>query len=262
MSDVLVLCYHAVSERWSADLSVTPKRLRDQLRLLLASGYRATTFHAAVTSPPARKTLAITFDDAFRSVLDLAYPILSELDVPGTVFVPTAFPDEDRALAWPGIDHWAAGPHAAELAALSWRDLRWLADRGWEIGSHTRSHPYLTQLDDATLSEELQESRKVCGREVGRSCISVAYPYGDVDARVVDAARTAGYQTGGTLPSRLYRGRPLSWPRIGVYRGDDLRRFRLKTSAVVRGLRTVVDGRRGEPTSATGRRPQTRSREG
>ncbi len=55
---------------------------------------------------------------------------------------------------------------------------------------------------------------------------------------------------------------PLSWPRIGVYRRDDLRRFRLKTSAVVRGLRTVVDVRRGEPTSATGRRPQTRSREG
>ena len=55
----------------------------------------------------------MTFDDAFGSVLDLAYPILSELDVPGTVFAPTVFPDEDRALAWsgsvagarPGVSH-------------------------------------------------------------------------------------------------------------------------------------------------------------
>ncbi len=243
VSDVLVLCYHACSERWPADLSVTPERLYDQLRVLLRGGYRATTFDVAVRSPPARKTLAVTFDDAFRSVLDLAYPILSELDVPGTVFVPTAFPEEERTLAWPGIDHWAAGPHAAELAALSWSDLRWLADRGWEIGSHTRSHPYLTRLDDAALSYELQESREACVRELGRPCPSVAYPYGDVDARVINAARTAGYETGGTLPHRLHRGSPLSWPRIGVYHRDDLRRFRLKTSVVVRKLRTAVEPR-------------------
>jgi peptidoglycan/xylan/chitin deacetylase (PgdA/CDA1 family) len=198
----------------------------------------------------------VTFDDAFGSVLDLAYPILSELDVPGTVFVPTVFPDEDRALAWSGIDHWARGPHAGELAALSWADLRLLADDGWEIGSHTRSHPRLTLLDDAGLADELLDSREACERELGRPCASIAYPYGDVDVRVVNAARAAGYQTGGTLPSRLCRGLPLSWPRIGVYHRDDLRRFRLKTSGVVRGLRTAVEGRR-HPSSASGLPPQT-----
>jgi len=241
MTDVLVLCYHAVSERWPADLSITPQSLREQLRLLLRKGYQPTTFHAAVTRVPAHKTLAVTFDDAFKSVFDVAFPILSELDVPGTVFVPTAF--IDSPLSWPGIDHWARSPYAAELGGMSWAELGELADAGWEIGSHTHSHPRLTRLDDGALFAELDQSRNACERELGRPCSSLAYPYGDFDARVVEAARAAGYLAGGTLPSRLYRALPLSWPRAGVYHRDSLRRFRLKTSASVRRVRTQVEGR-------------------
>ena len=51
MSDVLVLCYHAVSPRWPADLSVTPEAFERQLQLLVGRGYRGATFHDAVTSP-------------------------------------------------------------------------------------------------------------------------------------------------------------------------------------------------------------------
>jgi peptidoglycan/xylan/chitin deacetylase (PgdA/CDA1 family) len=63
MSDVLVLCYHAVSVRWPAELSVTPERLEEQLRLLVRRGFKGATFHQAVIAPPAPRTLAVTFDD-------------------------------------------------------------------------------------------------------------------------------------------------------------------------------------------------------
>ena len=46
MGDPLVLCYHAVSERWPAPLSVTPDAFERQLRRLSRGGFRGVTFEA------------------------------------------------------------------------------------------------------------------------------------------------------------------------------------------------------------------------
>ena len=65
MTDVLALCYHAVSERWPADLSIAPRHLEAHLQMLADRGFRGVTFREAVLGPPDSKTLAITFDDAY-----------------------------------------------------------------------------------------------------------------------------------------------------------------------------------------------------
>src|SRR3954452_15915050 len=69
--DTLVLCYHAISETWPAALSTTPERFEAQLDLLLRRGYRPQTFTAAIKGATRKKTFAVTFDDAYRSVLEL-----------------------------------------------------------------------------------------------------------------------------------------------------------------------------------------------
>lgn len=237
MSDVLVLCYHAVSDGWTARLSVTPHALERQLEALLGQGYVATTFERAVFDPPAARTLAVTFDDAYRSVAVHARPILESLGVPGTTFVPTLWPERRRPMAWPGIDGWLGTEWEGELHASDWEELGLLAAAGWEIGSHTRSHPHLTSLADGDLAEELERSREDCEAALGRPCRSLAYPYGDVDPRVVAAARRAGYACAAALPRRFDSRDPLCWPRVGVYHRDDLWRFRAKTSSALRRLR-------------------------
>jgi peptidoglycan/xylan/chitin deacetylase (PgdA/CDA1 family) len=236
-SDFLVLCYHAVSPRWPADLSITPANLEAQLELLANRGYRGVTFTEAVTGPRPEKAVAVTFDDAYRSVLELGEPILARLGWPATVYVPTDYAGTERPMSWPGIDHWAGGEFERELVPMSWDELDGLAARGWEIGSHTCSHPHLTTLDPAALEHELRRSKSICEDRLGRPCESIAYPYGDHDAVVVEATRGAGYRAAGTLPSRMDARDPLRWPRVGVYYGDDLRRFRTKVSPLVRGLR-------------------------
>jgi peptidoglycan/xylan/chitin deacetylase (PgdA/CDA1 family) len=235
--DVLVLCYHAVSDRWPAALAVPPSSLTAQLEFLVERGYRGATFREAVTAPPHSRTLAVTFDDAFLSVLEHAEPVLSSLGLPGTVFAVTDFADSGRPLSWQGIEQWRGGPHDVELRGLDWVALRELAGRGWEVGSHTCAHPRLTRLDDVALAAELRASRAACERELGGACTSVAYPYGDVDRRVVSAAASAGYTAGAALPARPTVPSALEWPRIGVYNIDSLQRFRLKASPAVRSLR-------------------------
>ena len=237
MPEPLVLCYHAVSARWPAGLAVEPQRLEEQLSLLLRRGYVATTLSRALSEPPGRRTLAVTFDDAFHSVYELAFPILSRLGIPATVFVPTAFAGKHEPMCWPGIDEWLGTDHQHELRCCSWEELATLAEHGWEIGSHTRTHPHLTALADEDLTNELRDSRIECEDRLGRACRSLAFPYGDYDARVV-AAAGSHYSYACTLPRRFPVGEPLAWPRVGVYRRDDMARFRLKASAVVRGLRS------------------------
>ncbi len=238
MSDTIVLCYHALSTSWEADLSVKPERFERQLELLVDRGYRGVLFSDAVSYSGHEKILAVTFDDAFRSVNEIARPILERLGLTATVFAATDCITAGGPVRWSGMEHWVGTPFEQELTQLTWTELKTLAESGWEVGSHACTHPHLTQVDDATLEDELVRSKAECELRLSRPCTSIAYPYGDVDDRVVAATARAGYVAGAALPSRLKMRGPLEWPRVGVYRVDDERRFRLKASPVVRIVRS------------------------
>jgi peptidoglycan/xylan/chitin deacetylase (PgdA/CDA1 family) len=241
LSDVLVLCYHAVSKRWPAAMAIAPEHLEQHLTLLAEWGYRGATFQEAVCEVRTEKTAVITFDDAYRSVIELALPVLSRVGFCATVFAPTAFIGSNEPMAWPGIDPWLDTEHRDELVPMSWEELDSLAREGWEIGSHTSSHPHLPLLDQSVLDRELSESRREIEDRLGRPCHSLAYPYGDHDRRVLDAAGRAGYSAaactarGGLRPPTG----PLDWPRTVVNRFDVDRRARLKLSPTLRRIRAT-----------------------
>ena len=236
--DLLVLCYHAVQEAPVTALDVSESALRKQLELLLAKGYCGSTFAAAVGGAVGARTLAVTFDDGHRSVLERAFPLLSELGMPATVFVPTSL------VGQPG--------------ALSWDELRELARAGWEIGSHTVSHAMLTQASEDELANELRESRESIERELDQPCHSLAYPYGEADARVIAAAEAAGYRAACVLSGRLASSSVLAWPRVGVGPADGDVVFRIKTAPLVRRMR---GSRLGEPLNVIVRKLRNGQRE-
>jgi peptidoglycan/xylan/chitin deacetylase (PgdA/CDA1 family) len=244
----LVLCYHGVSERWQSDLAVTPQRLEEQLRLLLRRGWQPATFHQAATAPPWRKTLAVTFDDGYRSVRELAFPVLQRLGIPATVYVPTALVGWPGPLSWDGIERWLGTPDEQELVPMDWDELQWLAWRGWEIGSHTCSHPHLPEEDDAVLAFELERSRETLEMHMSKRCDSLAYPYGDFNRRVIEAARAAGYGSACTL-NAVDEPHALAWPRVGLYDVDRGARLRLKLSTRLRRLHASLRGGHPERVS-------------
>jgi peptidoglycan/xylan/chitin deacetylase (PgdA/CDA1 family) len=239
VSDLLVLCYHAVSPTWPAALSVTPEAMDRQLGLLARRGYRGATFSEAVSSPPRGRTVVVTFDDNYRSVLERAKPILDRHGLVGTLYVPTDWVGDPRPMTWPGIDRWLGTPHEPDLHGLEWEELAGLAAAGWEIGSHTCSHPHLTSLDDAQLTHELVSSKAVVEERLGRPCTSIAYPYGDFDARVERATMAAGYRAAGTIPRQLSPPRLSAWPRAPLFHVDGDLRVRLKVSPAIRRIRAT-----------------------
>jgi peptidoglycan/xylan/chitin deacetylase (PgdA/CDA1 family) len=237
----LILCYHAVSSAWPSALAIAEEVLEHHVQFLRERAYQALTLSDAERRRHertlAKRSVVITFDDAFASTL-AAKPILDSAGFPATVFVPTGFIDSDRLLSYAEVADVDAR-YAQELRALTWEELAELRDSGWEIGSHTVSHPRLTELDDASLFHELEESRNEIRKRLG-DCGSVAYPYGLADARVAAAARRAGYIAGCTLTASHRIDERFRRPRVGLYPPDTGLRFRAKLSPALRTLRRTA----------------------
>ena len=228
----IVLCYHAVSAGWRTPLAVSPAQLEQQLQHFASRGYAALTFVEAERrrrsgTLPA-KTLVVTFDDAFASILQ-ARPILARLGFPATVFVVGDFVGGDRLLEWPGITDWLETEHREEFRCLPESELRGLQDEGWEIGAHTMTHPHLPELDSEAALHELAASRELVAERFG-ACETVAYPFGEADDRIAELAARAGYLAACTLTRSLKRDEPLLRPRVAVSGPDTPLKAWLKMS--------------------------------
>jgi peptidoglycan/xylan/chitin deacetylase (PgdA/CDA1 family) len=220
----LLLSYHAVGT-WSPTLAIPEPTLRAQLALLRRRGYVGLTAAEAERrrqdgTLPAR-TVVVTFDDGFRSVLR-AKPILDELGFPATVFAVTSFVESGELLRWPGLEQ--------SEASLGWSELKLLHEGGWEVGSHTATHPLLPDLDDAELERELVDSRVTIRKWLG-SCETLAYPYGRADARTAAATGRAGYLVAFTLGRAHRPDEPLRRPRLGLRDVDRGLKLRLQLSS-------------------------------
>jgi len=86
-------------------ISATPNVFRQQMKFISAN-YDLVSMDDLLTASEGgkglpRRALMVTFDDAYRDFNENAWPVMKELGVPATVFVPTAYPDNtDRAFWW------------------------------------------------------------------------------------------------------------------------------------------------------------------
>jgi peptidoglycan/xylan/chitin deacetylase (PgdA/CDA1 family) len=246
--DVLVLCYHSIVASGD-ETSVAPDAFERQVGALLRKGY--VPMLASSLSAPARptKSLIVTFDDGYRSVVESAAPILQSLGVVATVFVTTQFVGSEVTTS--GAKSKGQG--------LSWDALRELAGSGWEVGSHSVTHARLPDLDDASLEAELEDSKQLIESQLESSCRSFAYPFGLVNDRVEGCVRRAGYDQAFTVPRRMAEPTAYRWPRVSVLRSDGRLSFNLKTSTSVRLFRRTALGSATAGSVARARRPMRRA---
>jgi peptidoglycan/xylan/chitin deacetylase (PgdA/CDA1 family) len=239
-AETLILCYHAVSADWPNPGAIEPAALERQVAYLRRRGYTFRTLSDALAREDGR-SVVFTFDDAFHSVLERGLPVLRRHRVPATVFVPTDFAEEGAPMTWSTLGRWCGTEHEDELCCMDWGEIRQLAAAGWEIGSHTCSHPDLTTLEPGRAGAELGRSRIACEDALQRPCPALAYPFGAHDDAVVAEAAKAGYVSGVTLGNRLLERRrredPLRLSREGVYRGASRFHFALAASPLLGRLR-------------------------
>ena len=148
------------------------------------------------------RALALTFDDGYASVLETAWPLLCQRNMPATSFVVSGAWDGERRYPWDLLE----AEH--DRLRLSRPDeLVDAARSGLDIGSHSVSHPWLPRLTDDELKRELVDSRQAVSELIGRPVTSFAYPTGGWNRTVREATQAAGYSVGITVDRGLNTSR-------------------------------------------------------
>jgi peptidoglycan/xylan/chitin deacetylase (PgdA/CDA1 family) len=188
----IVLCYHVVESPYDTEFSITRETFVQQMQYLAATGYNVISladlsdYVAGRRKSLPENAVVVTVDDGYRSVYDELFPVMKKHKFPFTVFVYPKFIGQSAY-------------------ALTWKQIREMADEGALIESHTLSHGFLTRnrhrsLDDAAyrdwLDQELVRSKEIIEAETGRKVRFLAYPYGDYSEDVARSAAEAGYDAG------------------------------------------------------------------
>lgn len=86
------------------------------------------------------------------------------------------------------------GPFPEWAGMMTWGNVREISEFGHEIGSHTLSHPILSQCSDQQLEREISMSKTILEDRLNVKVETLCYPNGDFDNRVINAAKNFGYK--------------------------------------------------------------------
>ena len=181
-------------------------RFAAEMAALKQAGYYGITLHQAFEAwdhgaPLPRKPVVVSFDDGYLSQYTHARPVLRKLGWPGVL-----------NLEWNNL-----GP-----GGVTQREVKVMLGDGWELDSHTVTHPDLTTVSDAQLQTELVQSRKDIRDKFGaKTAEFFCYPSGHFDDRVVAAVKAAGYRGATTTQLGLgSRSAPFTLNRVRVDGSD------------------------------------------
>lgn len=177
-----ILCYHSVGQPAMGVNDVTPAQFRRHIEIALEAGFRFVPALRIARGGGQANELAITFDDALKSVKTQAAPILKEYGIAWSLFV---------------ITEWAEqrDPFGKEFG-LGWRELHDLAAGGADLGSHSATHPDFGKLEPSRMSDELEGSRRMFEKRLGFLPDQFAVPFGQSGnwpQAAREAAKIAGY---------------------------------------------------------------------
>lgn len=221
------LCYHSVAPAGPRFLTVGRELFERQLDALEARGLRGgglAELSALAAGERIEPTAFLTFDDGFVDNHETAMPILRERGHRAFVFVLPPLVDAGARFEWPEVAA-DAERHPDSMRSVTWPMLEEMKEAGWEVGSHTLTHPHLPELGAERLREELWDSRSRVRERLG-SCDTLAYPFGEWSPAVAAAAAECGYRFAFTLPTTTGQrtATPLTIPRVNVdYRDRGLR---------------------------------------
>lgn len=195
---VPILMYHYVRDNVDQDndqlgynLSVPPAEFEAQLKTLKKNGWHTVSLQDVADGKYDDKSVVLTFDDGYKDFILEAYPLLERYNFTATIFV--------------------IANNIDAAVFLSEDDIIYLANRGFEIGSHSESHANLTNSSNAQLTSELKDSKQTLEGLTGKSVTVFSYPAGQYNNHVVEAVEYYGYEAAVTTESAL------AIPKSGLY---------------------------------------------
>ncbi len=221
-----IINYHKIEDR--SDFGITARKISDFKRdidMLCSQGFETVGFNDVSTASLPSRPIMITFDDGYTSFINHAMPALLERGMKAVVYIPTDF----IGMA----NNWDVHIGRFTYKHMDRHQISVINTAGMEIGSHGCSHRFLNILPVTTLVNELKNSRMVLEKIINKKVLSVSYPFGRANQRVLRMAQkfytygVALYQKANKDP--MYNQLLLN--RLNIYRTDSEKRFLRKVLA-------------------------------
>jgi peptidoglycan/xylan/chitin deacetylase (PgdA/CDA1 family) len=222
---ISILMYHQVGDfapmRAHRSTYCHYERFAAQMAHLRRFDYRVLRLDDALTMlrgerPIPPRAVVITFDDGYENFHEYAYPVLQRHGFPAIVYLLAGYIGKNA--------EWFASDGRDTPPLMSADRIRALRRAGIDFGSHGVNHLKLAQIDRTRMRDEVYQSKAMLEDLLGEEMRHFCYPYGDHDAEVVEAARSAGYASGATCVRGAARPGEdlLQLPRKAISYGDNL----------------------------------------
>jgi peptidoglycan/xylan/chitin deacetylase (PgdA/CDA1 family) len=180
------LCH---SEAGYARYVVSMENFRRQLEVLRQAGLKGISVSQMLEG---ESGIALTFDDGCETDLIAAAPAIQELGFKATFYITVGFL---------GTSGYLSQPQVRELAKYD-----------FDIGCHSLTHPYLSDLDATGLHREIVEAKDSLQQIAGKAVLHFSCPGGRWDSHVAEVARNAGYRSVATSRTGV------NWPSTNAFR--------------------------------------------
>jgi peptidoglycan/xylan/chitin deacetylase (PgdA/CDA1 family) len=214
-----ILLYHRIAEPLSSNsinarYYTTPADFEWQMQALKDWGYATIpmslfvdTITMGAVLPP--RPIVISFDDGDESVFEIAYPIMQKFGYTGILYL--------------------VGNYVGAQGYMDTSQINEMTSNGWEIGSHSMSHPHLP-ADHDQIYFEAGHSIRFLSSEIGVDVEGIdtfAYPFGEIDSFVVTKIAEYGYSAAVGLGTQYAHNLDTLYylSRIEVRNGTDLAAF-------------------------------------
>ena len=121
------------------------------------------------------RLVVLTFDDGRRSDVELVGPLLARHGFGATFYVTEGLGFEDKS------------------RFLTWDEIRWLHDAGFEIGNHHGRHMAVETQTRAEFERDLRHMEESCAAHGIPTPVTYCYPGGHHCRTAVEALHDAGY---------------------------------------------------------------------
>ena len=178
----LILMYHRLSNEYPSDaFTITPELIENDIKELASMGYKFCTadeLHRAIKEYKTDKIVAITFDDGYKSDVELAIPILKKYNACATFFI--------------------IGSKVGTAEYVTEEDIKVMSASGVaQIGNHSYEYhekPYeevkelYSGMPDVIL-DDIIKNQNYLQSITGKKITAYSYPYG-IYGRYIDSQLT------------------------------------------------------------------------
>jgi len=213
----ILICHKIIRGLPLDSTAISPSKFKTIIKSLYDEHYTFLTLKEA-NNTSVRKGVIFCFDDIYNHLVPLFLELSENYSFKATLFTIAGYLGT--------YNFWEPLP-GKRVKHISQDETILLSACGYEIGSHTLTHPDLIHLPPEKLYQELYISKDILEQLIKKEITSISFPFSRIDDSIAKIAWEIGYRNSAVLRKHSLKA---DWIKCGwgVYKWDNHRSVKRK----------------------------------